>query len=100
MKSRDALADDVNALCAIAPVAAEQCFVAAEVERREVVGKRVEPDVDHLSGVVGNGNAPSLRARSDTRDTEVTNFTLEERQCLGARRLRDDRDAPRRDRLA
>src|SRR5436190_24014714 len=90
MVAQDVLADEVEpraaVLPALLPIAVEECRVGAPVsERRDVVGERVEPDVDRVPGVPGKWNAPS-ETRAAHR--EIAQAALDEGANLVATRSR------------
>ena len=60
-------------------------IVGAVAESRDVVGQRVEPDVDDVLFVAGNWNAPAETAAADG---EIFEPAAHERDDLAARRLR------------
>ena len=60
--------------------------VRAVAERRDVVGQRIEPDVDHVLGIVRNRNAPGEGAAADGK---IAQAGAHERNHFIAPRFRD-----------
>ena len=95
VEAQDALADDVHPTSA-APRAssagrrASPLRMRAVIERGDVVGQRVDPDVHHLAGVARHRDPPAARPRPRAGDGEVLQARLDEAQHLVAPRCRDD----------
>ena len=89
VEAEDVLADQVDAASrrVLPELPVEPVVPGAEAERRDVVGERVEPDVDDLPGPPGKRDPPlDLRPR----DGEVGQPPAHEGQHLGPARLRPD----------
>src|SRR5262245_11968120 len=80
MEADDALADHVPTFVALAPPVVVRSFSVAEAERRDVVGERVEPDVDHLRRISRHLDAPALRTFPRARNADVVEPGLDEGQ--------------------
>ena len=68
------------------PVSFELAGIARRVaESRDVVGQRIQPDIDHVFGIVRHRNAPGKRAAADGK---VLQSTFDERNDFVATRFR------------
>ena len=63
VEAEDVLADEVDARRP--ELVVPRLVIAAETERRDVVGQGVEPDIDHVVLVAGVGDAPLERGAGD-----------------------------------
>ncbi len=90
VEADDVLADDVDAVRIVEPVALEQLAVLGVVERGDVVAERVDPDVHHLVGIARHGHAPAVTATGLARDGEILQPLVDEREHLLAAVLRLD----------
>lgn len=99
MEPRDALADDMDALVGVQPPLAVELAVGAVVQRTDVVGESVEPDVGDLGRIVRDRDTPSMSALDATGDADVVEAPTEEREGLDTKRLRRDPKLVRLDQL-
>lgn len=90
----DPLADHVQPLVALAPPVAVVLAAGVTPERGDVVGERIEPDVDHLLGIVRHRDAPAPCPLARAGDAEVAEAVPDEHEHLVAPVLGLDPKAP------
>src|ERR1700675_4864732 len=99
MEPEDILADDVDAVGGVDPVAPEAGRLASVAKGRDVVRQRIKPDVDDLVGITRDRDPPASRASLRSREAEVRQAARDERLNFMVTRLRDHAQRPRREQL-
>ena len=99
MKPRNIFADHMCTLAAIYPVA---CIIRRRfgiTQRRDIVGQRIKPDVDHLACIVWHGDAPTLGPRLRARDAKIVQAAADKAEHFALARLRHNLQLIRLDQL-
>src|SRR6202034_3393425 len=100
VKPQHTLADKVDPAVGAGPPAFVVPAAGAVAGRGDVVAQGIPPDVDHLVGITGHGDAPATGARRGTRCAEVVEPAGDETEHLIAPRCGLDPEPARADQVA